>query len=200
MTEVFLPLHGLAVRKAARAEAVASLLGWPETDVAAALDHATGLQLAMGANGMYMVAPAGAAWLEEQYPIEFAAARRDGALASAYEGFEKVNGHLLALITDWQTIPAGDARVPNEHDDADYDRRIIDRLGDLHDRAAVVVGRCAGSEPRIGRYLERLDLAYDRILAGEVDHVSGVQVESYHTIWYELHEDLLRMLGRTRQE
>ena len=35
---------------------------------------------------------------------------------------------------------------------------------------------------------------------GEIDWVSGVRIDSYHTVWFELHEDLLRMLGRTRQE
>ena len=30
--------------------------------------------------------------------------------------------------------------------------------------------------------------------------MTGVRVDSYHIVWHELHEDLLRMLGRTRQE
>jgi hypothetical protein len=62
------------------------------------------------------------------------------------------------------------------------------------------VGRCAQAQPRLSRYLERLEFAYDRILAGEIDWVSGVRIDSYHTVWFELHEDLLRILGRTRQE
>jgi hypothetical protein len=49
-------------------------------------------------------------------------------------------------------------------------------------------------------YAGRLAAAYDRALAGETDFVSGVRVDSYHTVWHELHEDLLRVLGRTRQE
>ena len=201
MTDLdFLAVHGLAVRKAAGPAAVADLLGADEAEVTTALEAAVAGGLVAGARGTYMVAPAGQTWLAEQYPVRYAAAREDGALTAAYERFEKVNTDLLALFTDWQTVPTGTTRVPNDHHDKDYDRRIIDRLGDLHERAERVVGRCAEAQPRLGRYLERLEAAYDRVLAGDIDWVSGVRIDSYHTVWFELHEDLLRMLGRTRQE
>ena len=74
------------------------------------------------------------------------------------------------------------------------------RLGDLHDRAAKVLHRFTAVEPRLETYVSRLDAAYDKALAGETDYVSGVRVDSYHVAWHELHEDLLRMLGRTREE
>jgi hypothetical protein len=196
----FLALHGLAVRKAGGPASVASLLGSPEAEVAAALDQAVAEGRAAGAKGTYMVAPAGQAWLAEQYPVIYATAREDGALTAAYERFEKVNTELLALFTDWQTMDAGGQRVANDHSDADYDRAIIDRLGRLHERAERVVGACAESQPRLNRHLERLEEAYDKVLAGDLDYVSGVRIDSYHTVWFELHEDLLRMLGRTRQE
>jgi len=201
MTDIeFLAIHGLAVRKAAGPAAVADLLGRNEEEVSAALEAAAGKGLVAGARGMFMVAPDGQTMLAAQYPIVFAAAREDGALTAAYERFEKVNTGLLALFTDWQTVPTGSTRIPNDHEDKDYDNGIIDRLGDLHERAERVVGRCAEAQPRLTRYLERLESAYDRVLAGEIDWVSGVRIDSYHTVWFELHEDLLRMLGRTRQE
>ena len=196
----FLSVHGLAVRKAAGPAAVADLLGLNEEEVSAALETAAEKGLVAGARGTFMVAPDGQAWLATQYPVIYSAAREDGALTAAYERFEKVNTQLLALFTDWQTVPTGSTRVPNDHEDKDYDNGIIDRLGDLHERAERVVGRCAEAQPRLSRYLERLDSAYDHVLAGEIDWVSGVRIDSYHTVWFELHEDLLRMLGRTRQE
>ncbi len=196
----FLALHGLAVRKAGGPDKVASLLGADEAAVATALEAAVASGRAAGAKGMFMVSPTGQAWLAEQYPVVYAASREDGSLVAAYERFEKVNVEVLALMTDWQTIPTGGSRVPNDHTDADYDQGIYDRLGNIHERAERVVGRCAESEPRLGQYLDRLSLAYDKVLAGERDYVSGVRIDSYHTVWFELHEDLLRMLGRTRQE
>ena len=196
-----LALHGLAVKKAGGPAAVAGVLGRDEAEVAAALEAAVGAGRAIGANGTFMATPAGRTWLDEQYPQAFAGFRDDPEATAAYERFERVNRDLLTLMTDWQMVPtAGGERVPNDHSDADYDHGIVDRLGALHERAEKVLDRFAGLEPRLGIYKERLDSAYDKALAGEHDWVSGARIDSYHTVWFELHEDLLRMLGREREE
>jgi hypothetical protein len=54
--------------------------------------------------------------------------------------------------------------------------------------------------PRLAHYGKRLTMALERAEAGEGDWVSGVRCDSYHTVWFELHEDLLRMLDRQREE
>ncbi|MCL3818603.1 hypothetical protein [Aeromicrobium wangtongii] len=201
MTDLdFLAIHGLAIRKAGNPASVAVLLGADEADVSAALDRAVTAGHVAGANGTFMVAPAGQAWLTEKYQTVFGGLRADGALLHAYERFEKVNGDLLALMTDWQTMPAGDARVSNDHSNPDYDAKIIDALGALHERAERVVGRAAEIVPRLQTHLDRLEAAYDQVLGGAHDYVSGVRIDSYHTVWYELHEDLLRILEKKRQE
>jgi hypothetical protein len=196
-----LALHGLAVRKAGGAPAVAAVLGAPEDDVAAGLDAAVAAGHAIGAKGMFMVTPAGRSWLDERYPDAYAGFRSDPEATAAYERFEKVNRELLRVFTDWQMMPsAGGERVQNDHSDADYDHGIIDRLGAQHERAEKILGRFAELEARVGTYAQRLDDAYDKVLAGEHDYVSGARIDSYHTVWFELHEDLLRMLGREREE
>ena len=63
-----------------------------------------------------------------------------------------------------------------------------------------MLDRFAELQPRMSVYGERLDEAYDRVLAGDLGYVSGARIDSYHTVWFELHEDLLRMLGREREE
>jgi hypothetical protein len=202
MTEIdLLALHGLAVKKAGSPAAVAAILGADESDVEAALEEAVAAERAAGANGTFMVSPAGRAWLDERYPEEFAAFRESPEASDAYERFEKINRELLALFTDWQMMPsAAGERVPNDHSDADYDAGLIDRLGAQHERAEKVLDRFAALEERLGIYRARLDDAYDKVLAGEHDWVSGARIDSYHTVWFELHEDLLRMLGRQREE
>ncbi|MFN8216014.1 MAG: hypothetical protein U0R71_05400 [Solirubrobacterales bacterium] len=196
-----LALHGLAVKKAGGPTAVAVVLGADEAEIEAALEAAVAAGRAAGANGTFMVAPAGREWLDSQYPQAFAEFRADPAAGEAYERFEKINRELLALFTDWQMMPAaGGERVPNDHSDADYDHGVIDRLGAQHERAEKVLDRFAALEPRLGVYKARLDEAYDKVLAGEIDWVSGARIDSYHTVWFELHEDLLRMLGREREE
>lgn len=195
-----LALHGLAVKSAGTPDAVAGLLGEPSDRVQPALEAAVSGGRAVGARGTFMVTPAGRAWLDEQYPEVFADLRGDPAVAAAADKFERINADLLGLLTDWQSVPAGGQRVPNDHMDRDYDRAVLDRLGDLHERAVKVLDRLTAAQPRLARYTSRLEAAYDKALAGDTDHVSGVRVDSYHIVWHELHEDLLRMLGRTRQE
>jgi hypothetical protein len=196
-----LSLHALAVKKAGNAEAVAAILGAGEADVAPALEAHVEAGRAAGANGMFMVSPAGREWLEERYPEAYAGFRENPEASEAYERFEKINRELLKLFTDWQMMPAaGSERVPNDHSDTDYDAEIVDRLGDQHERAEKVLDRFAALEERLGIYKTRLDEAYDKVLAGEHDWVSGARIDSYHTVWFELHEDLLRMLGREREE
>ena len=195
-----LALHGLAVKKAGSAAAVADLLGRDQSEVSVALEDAAGAGLAIGANGTFMVTPAGREWLDEQYPDAFAELRSNPDAAAAYERFEKINRELLSLFTDWQMVPAGSERVPNDHSDSDYDHGVIDRLGQQHERAQRPLDQLSGLEQRLAEYTRRLDEAYDKVLAGEIDFVSGARVDSYHTVWFELHEDLLRMLGREREE
>jgi hypothetical protein len=195
-----LALHGLVVKKAGSAATVADLLGRDEAEVAPALDAAAAEGLAMAAKGMFMVTPVGRAWLEERYSSAFAELRTNPEASAAYERFERINRELLALFTDWQMMPAGRERIPNDHSDPGYDHGVIDRIGAQHDRAKRPLGSFAELDGRLERYLHRLDEAYDNVLAGDLDFVSGARVDSYHTVWFELHEDLLRMLGREREE
>lgn len=194
-----LALHGLAVKKAGSAPAVAEILGRDEQEVTTALDEAAASGRAMAAKGTYMVTPVGRTWLDERYPEVYAAFRANPESGAAYERFERVNRELLTLFTDWQMMPAGGERIPNDHSDPDYDRDIIDRLGALHERGLKPLERFRALDERLGQYIRRLDEAYDKVLAGDLDFVSGARVDSYHTVWFELHEDLLRMLGRERE-
>ncbi|MCW3012981.1 MAG: hypothetical protein JWO02_73 [Solirubrobacterales bacterium] len=195
-----LALHGLAVKKAGGPAAVAVVVDRDEAELEPVLQRAVEAGRAAGAKGTFMVTPAGRAWLLEQYPEAYAAFRADPAADDAYARFERINRRLLALFTDWQMTDAAGGRVANDHSDPEYDRRIVDRLGDQHERAARVLEDLAALEGRLAAYGRRLDTAYDRVLAGEHEYVSGVRIDSYHTVWFELHEDLLRMLGREREE
>ena len=196
----FLALHGLAVKKAGSAAAVAEILGEDPGRVAEALQADVEAGRAVEAREMFMATPAGRDWLVERYPAEFEEFRATPEATEAYARFERINRELLRLFTEWQMVPVGGETVPNDHSDSDYDDRIIDRLGALHERAERPLGQFAELEPRLDEYPRRLGAAYDKVLAGEHDFVSGAKVDSYHTVWFELHEDLLRMLGREREE
>ena len=195
-----LVLHGLAVKKAASAEAVADVVGIDQAETERALGSAKDAGRVLEARGMYMLTPAGRSWLDEQYPSACAQLRSNPEYVGAYERFEVINREILDLFTRWQTVSVGGSSVPNDHTDEDYDNGIIDELGDVHERSVPVLDAFAAVDPRFSIYKERLESAYDNVLGGEKNYVSGARIDSYHTVWFELHEDILRMLGRQRRE
>jgi hypothetical protein len=196
----FTALHGLVLKKAGQAEEVAAVLGASEAEVRPALDAAVAEKRAMSGRGKYMVTPVGRAWLDEQYPVLFADLRADPDADAAYAAFEKVNRELLALMTRWQTVTVGGEAVPNDHADADYDAAIIDKLARVHEKTAKVLRPVADADPLVDRFLDRVGTALTRAEGGETDYVSGVRVNSVHTIWFQMHEHLLRLTGRERPE
>lgn len=193
-------LHSLALRRKADLAALQGSTGLDAASIEAALVPAVADGRAIAARGLYVLAPKGASWLQEHYAEAFAAQRSDAQLALEYERFEVINRELKSLITQWQSLSVGGRQVPNDHSDADYDNRVIDRLATLHERAEVLLGRMAARLPRLSRYATRLGEALDRAENGDVEWVSGVRCDSYHTVWFEMHEDLLRLLGRKREE
>jgi hypothetical protein len=195
-----LVLHGLAVKKAGSAEAVGAVLGMTPEDVERSLEQSTGSGRVIGAKGTYMLTPVGRGWLDEQYPTACAEFRSSDEFVNAYERFEVVNKEILDLFTRWQTVAVAGQALPNDHQDEDYDNKIIDQLGDIHERSVPVFDSFASVDPRFTVYKDRFEAAYDKILLGDKDWVSGAKIDSYHTVWFELHEDILRLLGRQRRE
>lgn len=195
-----LVLHGLAVKKAGSPESLAAIIGIDPDQAEQALVAAQEAGRAMGAKGTYMLTPAGRAWLDEQYPVACAELRTNDEFVGAYERFEVINRQILDLFTRWQTVKVGGTAVPNDHTDEDYDNKITDELGDIHEQAVPVLNGFSAADARFSIYGDRFESAYDRVLAGDKDWVSGARIDSYHTVWFELHEDILRMLGRTRPE
>ena len=188
----FLALHGLAVKKAGSAAAVADILGGEEAEVDAALEAAVGPGRAAGAKGMFMVAPPGAPGSTSATPRSFAdfraEPRRDRGLRALRAHQPRAARALHRLADDARR---GGERVAQ--------RPLRRRLRRRHHRPA---RRPARARREGARRLRRSSSrgwastgagstsAYDKVLAGEHDCVSGARIDSYHTVWFELHEDL----------
>ncbi len=200
MTDTYLVLHGLAIKKHADAAAVAAAVGLDEAEVRAVLDDAVAKGRAARAGEAYSLTPVARVALDGAYSRLFAAQRADPAFTTAYERFEAINRDLKALMTAWQTIEIDGESVLNDHSNKDYDNRLIDRLGALHERAEAILQQLSAGLPRLANYARKLEAALEKAEDGAIEWVSGARIESYHTVWFELHEDLLRVLGRTRQE
>jgi len=121
---------------------------------------------------------------------------------AAYRRFLDINQAFLSLCTDWQISTDWedpDAEpVVNDHTDLVYDGVVIDRLGETDAAVQPVCATLAGVLDRFGGYGDRLARALDRVRSGDPDWFTGVEVDSYHRVWFELHENLLATLGIER--
>ena len=121
-------------------------------------------------------------------------------MTSQYEAFLVLNPELLAVCTDWQVVVTSAGEHVNTHDDPDHDAAVLDRLDALHDQVVPVTTALAGTLSRFIGYTDRLTAAHERVRAGDHDWITRPVIDSYHTVWFELHEDLLATLGRERSQ
>jgi pyruvate,orthophosphate dikinase len=195
-----LVLHGLAIKKYANAAVIADIIDVPERDVSSFLESAVKDNIVAMVQDKYAISAVGKLLLLNEYSRFYSDLRSNDQFVSAYEKFETINVELKALITAWQVRDVGGKTITNDHADRDYDDKIIDRLGNLHERADRILAALAGPLPRMRVYREKLQIALERAEDGAIEWVSDAKIESYHTLWFELHEDLLCMLGHARQE
>ena len=113
------------------------------------------------------------------------------------ETFLPINRRLRELCTAWQCLPDGS---PNSHADAMYDAAIRDRLDDIHDAVLPVLARLAHDLPRVSVYGPRLDEALERLDGGGAEWLTSPLIDSYHTVWMHVHQELLLGLGISRKE
>jgi len=86
----------------------------------------------------------------------------------------------------------------NDHTDRDYDRALIWRLGDIHQRTLQTIDDLSATTPRFCHYGPRPGDALGRLDGGDNDAFTKPLHGSYHDIWMELHQDLILTLGRIR--
>lgn len=117
-------------------------------------------------------------------------------LTELYNEFDEFNTEFKQLITDWQLI---DDNTPNNHSDPEYDNKIVHRLADLHERFMPLLHRIVDIAPRLAFYPERFSGAVHKVaVAGDHGWLAKPLADSYHTVWFELHEDLIGMAGLSR--
>lgn len=194
-------LHCLTVKQLSDVEGLVVILDQDPDDVKTALEQAVSEGNAMAARGKYMITPAGRKTLDDAYPEWFARERSDAEIASVMESFESgVNKQVLSLTTAWQTVEVAGERQPNDHSDSAYDAKIIDKLGAVLDRTSTVLAPLIAAQPSVDRFLSRIADALTRAEDGELDYVSSVRIDSFHTVWFQMHEHILRITGRERDE
>jgi pyruvate,orthophosphate dikinase len=122
------------------------------------------------------------------------------AATAALDAFLALDHRVKETVTAWQLRDGPSGQVPNDHADADYDGSVLERLGALHADAMAWLLPLKAGWPRIAYYEKRLDQAAAAATAGDGRFVASPRVDSYHGIWFELHEELIRLAGRTRED
>ncbi|MBA2607939.1 MAG: transcriptional regulator [Actinobacteria bacterium] len=133
--------------------------------------------------------------------VELDTASARNAVDAAYLAFLDLNPGLLRVCTDWQLFPPIDNKTApelNVHEDAAYDAEVLDRLFKIDGAAQPICAALADALARFSNYGPRLQEARRRVEAGEHDWMTKPMIDSYHSVWFELHEDLLATLGIER--
>lgn len=118
------------------------------------------------------------------------------AVEATYGEFRSVNAEFKGLVADWQLREG----QPNTHDDIDYDTAVLARLDSVHERVVGVLDAVALQLPRLSRYARKLGTAFARVKAGDNIWLTRPTIDSYHTVWFELHEELILAAGLTRAD
>ncbi|WP_285497911.1 hypothetical protein [Actinomadura sp. NBRC 104425] len=195
MTEL-LVLQAMRLKGRITAEAAAACAMTGVSEAGERLAELANAGLAKQAGNAFRITPQGRERLAELLRQE-----RQGvdqaALDQCYRDFDEVNTELKSIVTSWQLK---DGQTPNDHTDPDYDQQVVDRLVALHGRFAELLARMVEFVPRLRSYQSRLDHAVERLEQGDHSFVARPIADSYHTVWFELHEELIGLLGLSRAE
>lgn len=112
------------------------------------------------------------------------------AVNELYERFLVVNADFKPLISRWQ--------LARDTDAGDGATAALADLDELHREVLLVIAAAGELIPRLHAYAERLDAALRRAQGGDMSWLTRPMVDSYHTVWFELHEELIGLAGRTR--
>ncbi len=195
MTDLELPLL-LTVRLKGRVSGpdAAAALGVEPDDVAetAATLAAAG---SLVSAATLRLTPAGRERLAELLAVERSGVDTAAAV-DVYERFGDVDSAFKEALSQWQLARA----EPGSQADPHRDAAMLARVGEIHRRVSPVVAAGGALVPRLHRYADRLAAALDRATAGDLTWLSRPLVDSYHTVWFELHEELIGLAGRTRDD
>lgn len=118
------------------------------------------------------------------------------AAEDAYRQFLQFDKQVKQLTTEWQLNSSNSRKDGYTKEEWD----LIDRLVAVHAKASAVVSALGRAVPRFAAYPPRLRRALQQLEDGDRAWFSGITCDSYHLVWWHLHEDLLLALGVPRSE
>jgi pyruvate,orthophosphate dikinase len=192
-------LRLLVVKGYVTPEAMATALGSSPEEPSAILDRLTADGLAELAAGSFRLTADGKTVGRELIDAD-AKGWGAGNAAAALDAFLGLDGRMKETVTAWQMREVDGVQTFNDHTDAAYDAAVLARLAALHADAAGWLAPLLRDLPRLATYRERLGRAAALAAAGDGRYVASPRVDSYHSVWFELHEDLILLAGRSRAD
>ena len=189
----------LTVKGYAGPDGIASALRCAQDDAAAVLDRLVADGIAEMAAGSFRLTADGKAIGAAKITEDSAAWGVANALA-ALDNFLVLDHRMKDTVTAWQMREVDGAQAFNDHTDAAYDAGVLAQLAALHADASAWLAPLVPGLPRLASYGERLELASAQAAAGDGRYVASPRVDSYHGTWFELHEDLILLAGRSRAD
>jgi pyruvate,orthophosphate dikinase len=119
---------------------------------------------------------------------------------AALDEFHALDSRMKEIVTAWQMREVDGEQTLNDHLDAAYDNEVLDDLGALDTDAGAWLQTMSPALPRYATYASRLAHALELARGGDQRFVASPRVDSYHGVWFELHEDLIRLAGRRRAD
>jgi pyruvate,orthophosphate dikinase len=180
-----------------------ALFSTPE-DVGGLLDGlvANGLAEVIGGNalaGMFQLTPDGKAVGGEGIADDGKAWGADNA-AKALDDLLPFDHRMKEIMTGWQMREVDGEQTINDHSDEAHDAAVLADFQSLHEDSSAWLKTLAEALPRLGLYGDRLARAAELVAGGDTMYLASPRVDSFHSIWFELHEDLILLAGRTREE
>ncbi len=195
-----LALHGLRLKGFTETDTVAALYSMDEAATDAALNAALATEAVVRRDGRrsgWSLSKEGRQENERLLAAELDSAGHRDAVQRAYQRFLALNSTMLATCTRWQVKDA-EGQVLNDHTDVDYDAVVMADLKALDDGVQPIAAELSDLFDRFVIYAPRFEHALAQLAAGELEWFTRPVMESYHTVWFELHEDLLATLGIDR--
>ena len=177
----------------ARVDAAAAYAGISVEDAQSQIGQLADAGFVTGDQQM-RITPEGKGRIDELLTAERATIDRE-RLGRAYEEFDSHNTTFKSVVTAWQMK---DATTINDHTDGAYDADVIGRLVAVHENFRPLLLQIIESAPRLAPFAGRFDRAITAVQRGDHTYVARPIMDSYHTVWFELHEELIGLLGRTR--
>lgn len=200
-----LVLQALRVKGFVDTEAVAETVGLSQEDSLNMLNQFAEEGMVSYREGRmvgWMITPEGRSFGEQLLANEVDNLGIRPEIETAYKEFSQLNDDFKELCTDWQLKPpsAGSEgeQVLNDHSDPDYDKRVIDRLVELDKQTQPMCASLTEQLVRFSSYGSRFTYALEMVLKGDTDWIAKPMMESYHTVWFELHENFFSTLGIDR--